>query len=119
MPRTRKNPLFFTPLSNRTRYFYCSILLGQSFFSLKPFTPFKECDLVGLEKIEPVLNALSQTQTNALKELQKHSASLLFGDTGSGKTEIYMHSIAQTLEQKKRFIVSARNRPHPSNATTP
>lgn len=68
---------------------------------LSLFAPFKECDLVGLEKIEPILNILSQTQTNALKELQKHSASLLFGDTGSGKTEIYMHAIAQTLEQKK------------------
>ncbi|EEC24641.1 hypothetical protein HPB128_142g10 [Helicobacter pylori B128] len=58
----------------------------------------------GVRKIEPVLNRLSQTQTNALKELQKHPASLLFGDTGSGKTEIYMHAIAQTLETKKKTL---------------
>ncbi len=100
-----KTPYFLLPFQIELAVFIAQYYSANLSSVLSLFTPFKECDLVGLEKIEPVLNALSQTQTNALKELQKHSASLLFGDTGSGKTEIYMHSIAQTLEQKKSALL--------------
>ncbi|BAJ57919.1 primosome assembly protein PriA [Helicobacter pylori F32] len=100
-----KTPYFLLPFQIELALFIAQYYSANLSSVLNLFTPFKECDLVGLEKIEPVLNALSQTQTNALKELQKHSASLLFGDTGSGKTEIYMHSIAQTLEQKKSALL--------------
>ncbi len=100
-----KTPYFLLPFQIDLAIFIAQYYSANLSSVLNLFTPFRECDLAGLETIEPVLNALSQTQTNALKELQKHSASLLFGDTGSGKTEIYMHSIAQTLEQKKSALL--------------
>ncbi|GAA7994923.1 primosomal protein N' [Helicobacter pylori] len=100
-----KTPYFLLPFQIELAVFIAQYYSANLSSVLNLFTPFKECDLAGLETIEPVLNALNQTQTNALKELQKHSASLLFGDTGSGKTEIYMHSIAQTLEQRKSALL--------------
>ncbi|MDK9692940.1 MAG: primosomal protein N' [Sulfurimonas sp.] len=47
---------------------------------------------------------LSEKQNEALEFLKKHSVSLLFGDTGSGKTEIYMRYFEEMLLQKKRSI---------------
>ena len=47
---------------------------------------------------------LSQKQENALKFLQEHKVSLLFGDTGSGKTEIYMKYFEKILQNNKRAI---------------
>lgn len=47
---------------------------------------------------------LSSKQNSALEFLQNHKTSLLFGDTGSGKTEIYMKYFQQMIEQNKRSI---------------
>ena len=47
---------------------------------------------------------LSQKQSEALLFLQKHKVSLLFGDTGSGKTEIYMKYFEQMIAISKRSI---------------
>lgn len=47
---------------------------------------------------------LSDKQKEALTFLKKHKTSLLFGDTGSGKTEIYMYYFSEMIEQKKRSI---------------
>ena len=47
---------------------------------------------------------LSSAQEDALKTLQQHKVSLLFGDTGSGKTEIYMKYFEQMLLENKRSI---------------
>ena len=47
---------------------------------------------------------LSSKQKEALAFLQKHKVSLLFGDTGSGKTEIYMKYFEQMMSEKKRSI---------------
>jgi primosomal protein N' (replication factor Y) len=47
---------------------------------------------------------LSQKQEDALSFLKKHQTSLLFGDTGSGKTEIYMKYFQEMLKFKKRSI---------------
>ena len=47
---------------------------------------------------------LSKKQEDALKFLQKHKISLLFGDTGSGKTEIYMKYFEQMMSEGKRSI---------------
>ena len=47
---------------------------------------------------------LSDKQTNALNFLKQHKVSLLFGDTGSGKTEIYMQYFSDMLQAKKRSI---------------
>ncbi len=47
---------------------------------------------------------LSSKQEKALEFLKQHKTSLLFGDTGSGKTEIYMKHFEQMIEEKKRSI---------------
>lgn len=47
---------------------------------------------------------LSPKQEEALLFLKKHQTSLLFGDTGSGKTEIYMKLFSEMLQEKKRSI---------------
>ncbi|MEA3228405.1 MAG: primosomal protein N' [Campylobacterota bacterium] len=47
---------------------------------------------------------LSKKQNSALEFLKKHKVSLLFGDTGSGKTEIYMKYFESIIEQEKRAI---------------
>ena len=47
---------------------------------------------------------LSQKQTEALKFLKEHKVSLLFGDTGSGKTEIYMKYFEMIITENRRAI---------------
>jgi len=47
---------------------------------------------------------LSQKQEEALTFLKQHKVSLLFGDTGSGKTEIYMKYFEMMLREKKRSL---------------
>ena len=47
---------------------------------------------------------LSQKQTKALEFLKEHKVSLLFGDTGSGKTEIYMKYFEKILHDNQRAI---------------
>lgn len=59
------------------------------------------CDLVKIEN-EP---KLSQKQEEALKFIETHPTSLLFADTGSGKTEIYICLIKQYLEQGKQVLL--------------
>jgi len=47
---------------------------------------------------------LSPKQEKALTFLKEHTVSLLFGDTGSGKTEIYMKYFEEMISQGKRSI---------------
>jgi len=47
---------------------------------------------------------LSQKQEDALEFLKSHKTALLFGDTGSGKTEIYMKYFEHMIAKGKRSI---------------
>jgi primosomal protein N' (replication factor Y) len=47
---------------------------------------------------------LSQKQNDALSFINSKPVSLLFGDTGSGKTEIYMKLFSQMIQEQKRSI---------------
>ena len=47
---------------------------------------------------------LSQPQQCALDFILSHDKTLLFGDTGSGKTEIYANAIYETLAQGKNVL---------------
>ena len=49
------------------------------------------------QQIFSKLPALSPTQAKAYAFIESQPLSLLFGDTGSGKTEIYFHAIARAL----------------------
>jgi primosomal protein N' (replication factor Y) len=48
---------------------------------------------------------LSDAQQKSFEFIQNHTVSLLFADTGSGKTEIYIKLIAQTLLDKKQAVM--------------
>ncbi len=82
-------------------YYFCSI--GEA---LALFVPFEK----RYRQIEPRPLAvadgavLSEKQKEALDFLTSRQKALLFGDTGSGKTEIYMELIAKTISKGKNAI---------------
>ncbi|MDD5359004.1 MAG: primosomal protein N' [Sulfurovaceae bacterium] len=58
-----------------------------------------------LNQDEVALPILTNSQQNALQTIKTHQKSLLFGVTGSGKTEIFIHLIADTLQSGKNVIL--------------
>ncbi|MBL0707717.1 MAG: primosomal protein N', partial [Sulfurimonas sp.] len=84
-------------------YYVCS--LGEA---LGPMTPFLASnDFEVLSALEPQVYPrleLSSKQREALNFIKQHKTSLLFGDTGSGKTEIYMKYFQEMLASAKRCI---------------
>jgi primosomal protein N' (replication factor Y) len=80
-------------------YYFCS--LGEALALMLPFS--NEEVLFDIEDSQANI-ALSDKQEKALDFLQKQKVSLLFGDTGAGKTEIYMKYFEQMITQKKRSI---------------
>ena len=66
--------------------------------------PFKDEQTIFKADIQTLKITLSKEQEDAFVFLKQHKVSLLFGDTGSGKTEIYMRYFQQTLLAKKRTI---------------
>lgn len=48
--------------------------------------------------------SLSKAQKTALQFIESHHKTLLFGDTGSGKTEIYINAICNVLKSGKRVL---------------
>jgi len=83
-----------------SKYYFCS--LGEA---LNLYIPYKK----DIEKKELNLEitdspTLSRIQQKAFKELKSKDIALLFGVTGSGKTEIFISLIIETLKQNKRTI---------------
>lgn len=83
-----------------SQYYMCELGIALSLFISydKAFT----CKEVNREFTDTI--KLSDKQTQAMEFLQNRQTALLFGDTGSGKTEIYMKLIAKTLKQGRRTI---------------
>lgn len=81
-------------------YYFCTF--GEA---LKLFYPSsidaKSPSSIGIElDVE-----LSSEQKKALEFISQNSVSLLFGDTGSGKSEVYFHKIAKLLKEGKTSII--------------
>ncbi|MDQ1297816.1 MAG: hypothetical protein QG558_354, partial [Campylobacterota bacterium] len=53
----------------------------------------------------PINIILSPAQTEALDFVRSHPVSLLFGDTGAGKSEIYMKRMDEILSERKRALL--------------
>ncbi|QCD52325.1 primosomal protein N' [Campylobacter sp. RM16192] len=88
-------------LLNFISYYYISNLC----VSIGLFTPFND-------NIKPILDDnkfdkepnLSDNQKEALKFAKEHKTSLLFGDTGSGKSEVYISLIKEYLNKGKQVL---------------
>ncbi len=68
------------------------------------FSPYENVLACEAQASAPNSFTLSPKQTEALNFLQSHKVSLLFGDTGSGKTEIYMKYFQELMACGKRSI---------------
>ncbi len=82
------------------QYYINSIGEAMSLFS--PFDVSFTCKDVDKDFDDTI--KLSGKQQEAFKFLDSRDISLLFGDTGSGKTEIYMKLVSKTIQQGKRAI---------------
>ncbi len=78
-------------------YYSCSI--GES---SDLFTPLK-IDKLASANIDTKID-LSPQQKDALLFIQEHDLSLLFGDTGSGKSEVYMKLFEETINRGKSAL---------------
>jgi len=84
-------------------YYICS--LGDALNLMVPFELKSLKDNVKSSFIEYSIDIkLSLKQQKAFSFLKRHHVSLLFGDTGSGKTEIYMSYFSEILASGKRSI---------------
>lgn len=81
-------------------YYVCS--LGEALSLMTPYVSEK----LETKNIEREISTiiLSPKQNEALSFLKNHKVSLLFGDTGSGKTEIYMKYFDEVIASGKRAI---------------
>lgn len=82
-----------------SEYYVCS--LGEA---LGLFTPLNELQSKDITKLELDLT-LSKSQQEAYNFLLSQNKALLFGDTGSGKSEVYIKLIEQTLSENKSAIL--------------
>ena len=82
-------------------YYFSSI--GEALALMVPFCTSVEKREISTEDISADIK-LSPKQEQALKFIKEHKVSLLFGDTGSGKTEIYMKYFEQMIAEGKRSI---------------
>ncbi|MGB5866474.1 MAG: primosomal protein N', partial [Arcobacteraceae bacterium] len=83
-----------------SKYYVCS--LGEA---LSVYTPFYK-----IEKIEDDVDTvcdieLSANQQKAYNFIQQNTISLLFANTGSGKTEIYIKTIEKVLLENKQALL--------------
>jgi len=82
-----------------TKYYLCSFGEASGLFYIS-----EECKEKN-EKLKVETNiVLSPKQKEALEFLEKEDISILFGDTGSGKTEIYVKLIEKTINEGKEVI---------------
>jgi primosomal protein N' (replication factor Y) len=81
-----------------SEYYVCS--LGDA---LSLFTPISKNSLYLKTSVKTDI-ILSVEQQKAYEFLQKHNKALLFGDTGSGKTEVYIKLIEECINSGKSAI---------------
>ncbi len=99
-------PYIFKKEALDLAYFIAAYYVTSLGMALALFTPHstqKRASLkeVALKKPDVIL---SKPQEEALSFLREHQKALLFGDTGSGKTEIYIHRIYETLQKGQKVL---------------
>ncbi len=105
LPIDAHTPFYFSPKQLQTARFIASYYFTSLGDALGVMTPFSEevkrCEAFYHDNIDIELSA---KQLDALRFLKRHKTALLFGDTGSGKTEIYMRYFAEILQKGKQAI---------------
>ncbi len=99
----RIEPLFFDDSQRRTirfiaQYYSCSLAEAA-----KLFHPFQKERRSFPISVQTGIH-LSQKQEEARRFIASHPVSLLFGDTGSGKTEIYMKCFEEAINEGKSAL---------------
>ncbi|WP_024790945.1 MULTISPECIES: primosomal protein N' [unclassified Lebetimonas] len=84
-----------------SKYYFCRVGEAAGLFQWT-MEKSEKCK-VKSEKFEVDIK-LSKKQKEALEFLKKENVSILFGDTGSGKTEIYIKLIEETINQGKKAL---------------
>lgn len=112
-----QKPEFQTePIENSSRNFYTQEQLEIAKFikeyyfgsygeALALFYPYSKKDIELKQISFETLPKLTALQQEACDTIESKDLSLLFGVTGSGKTEIYIHLIANVLKQGKSALV--------------
>ncbi len=103
LPIKEKLDLFLTKEQFQIATFISAYYFSALSLALDLFYPFSDS-----EELEPISIKtsveLSKKQNNSLKFLDQNKIALLFGDTGSGKTEIYIKAIEKTLNNNQTAI---------------
>ncbi|MBD5164821.1 primosomal protein N' [Helicobacter sp.] len=94
----------FSPLQCQVAEFIASYYCSSYALSFSLFTPFARDSIKNFPSLNFTLKPLSTKQQQALEFINARQSSLLFGDTGSGKTEIYIHLLNQTLHKGKNAL---------------
>ncbi len=81
------------------RYYVCSI--GEA---LALFVPFQQSVEQTTLSYTPTPSILTPQQQEALEFVKRHDISLLFGETGSGKTEVYIEYFKEIVAKGKEAI---------------
>lgn len=85
-----------------SEYYGCS--LGEALNLFIPHTVVEQ-EVLHAYSYNPVNITLSESQSKALEFIRAHNISLLFGDTGAGKSEIYMRRMDEVLSEGKRALL--------------
>lgn len=90
-------------LANFIANYYC-VNIGVAYSILTPKKQQDSTKNTNNPKIQTSSIILSAKQQKALEFIQSHKKTLLFGDTGSGKTEIYIKAILEILNEGGNII---------------
>jgi len=96
---------YIDTLSLKTAEFIASYYICKLSIALNLFYPKAHDQKTPTPMDIKIKNPLSHTQKEALSFINAHPVSLLFGDTGSGKSEIYFELIARLLKEGKTAII--------------
>ena len=97
-------PTFYPPKTLELAHFIAEYYVCSLGEALSLFTPFKQQGSALSTVFPPLDITLSPEQQNAYDFAFSHDTSLLFGDTGSGKTEIYMKLFESMIHQRKQVL---------------
>ena len=103
--KLQKTQLFFTTFQKQLGKFIAQYYCCGYSEAFGIFTPMKNEEKFSQPSYHCCLKPLNHLQNKALNFVLNRNLSLIFGDTGSGKTEIYFHLIDRFLKKEKVTIL--------------